>query len=188
MDLLGRLTLLVLLLTASALIDWLHAGERATRWREYAFLLFTATLGGAFGAAVDQVSLAISPEHFTVGKGLGGGATLRFEVTALGFHAGFLAGAVTAGVRLIANTPWANRRALRYPTLLRLMRWPILAAVILAVPGALWLDFRPAEGSSTPSIARMFMVRGLHTGLYLGAAAGLVRAVLEVRRARRRVS
>lgn len=185
MGVFDRIILLVLVLCAAAWIDWMRARERATRLREYGFLLACAAVAGVLGAAVDQLSLAISPEYFIVGKGLARGASLRSEVTTLGFHAGFLAGAVGAGVLLLANNPRAGRTALTYSMLIRVARWPFLAALCLAAPGALWLDVGSGMESPPETIQRMFTVRGLHAGLYLGGALGLVLAVLSVRRRRR---
>ena len=65
-----RLLILLAVLGGIAGVDYWRNRQRATRWREYSFLLACATLGGLFGAAFDQLSVALSPEYFEVGKGI----------------------------------------------------------------------------------------------------------------------
>jgi hypothetical protein len=98
--------------------------------------LFAAGLaGGALGAAGDLVTSAISPEYFTLLKGIPAGPGFRESVLALGFQAGFTAGAIAAGLLLIASRPRPALPALARGRLVR----PALRAGAAAVLSGLLL-------------------------------------------------
>ena len=188
-----RILVLVAVLAVSALIDRWRYGSEANRWREYSFLLGAAVLGGVFAALNDQISLALSPEFFEFGKGIERDADFHLNVTALGFHAGFLGGAVLGGVLLLFNQGKPDRPALPFKALWLRTPWILASAVLFGVLGLLlfWAFGLGTEVTSVMSeqaAAGFHRVQGLHSGLYAGALIGLVIAVLRVRRARQRVS
>ncbi len=186
-----RLGILVLLAAAVASIDWWWYRSRATRWREYSFLLAAGLLGGLFGIGNDHVTATISPEYFTMGKGLPPGESFRFQVTLLGFQAGFGAGAVIGMSYLLANS--GNRRPNLPIRRLFLLAWlPVVAALVLT-PVCSWIAYRfdPLrftslfDGILSPSeISRFRAVWGIHLGLYAGGLLGTVLGVLRLRRLR----
>lgn len=186
-----RLLILIAVLAVVAALDRWLKGKEATRWREYLFLLCAATAGGLFAAGVDQVSLALSPEYFVVGKGIEPDADLRWNVTGLGFHAGFLAGAVCGGALLLVNQPKPDRPALPAARMAVAASYVPVYALLGAPVGVLfWMLAGPSlgpdlEGLMTDGEARLFLlVQGLHMGLYGGALVGALLAVRWVRRER----
>jgi hypothetical protein len=190
----GRLGLLLVVLAAFAAVDVLRNGKRATRPREYAFLLIVAVAFGILGIAVDQIDVRISPEFFTIGKGLDPDR-LDVEVVALGFRAGFTAGTVIAGVALIANG--SRPGSLPLASLARRLLAPVAAALVLAPVGAAIAHaFDPfgtrAEFShfnmSRGAAERAALVQGIHLGLYAGMLAGLIGVVASLVMRRQRTS
>lgn len=185
MGLPARLALLIAVLAAGAAFDWLRHRERARRWREYVFLLAAAAVGGLLGALVDLATSALSPEYFVVAKGLSAGPTLRRDALALGFHAGFLTGAVAAGVYLVA----APRAGI--PRLAALLLRPLGLALYLApFGGAVACALDPLDlgarlaGLVPPGrLPPLLAAWGSHAGLYAGALAGGVWGALAARRA-----
>src|SRR6516164_3689375 len=55
---------------ALAAVDLWRNGRRATRWREYLFLIAAVALAMAYGLINDFVASGISWEYFYYGKGL----------------------------------------------------------------------------------------------------------------------
>ncbi len=195
----ARVLLLIVVLAVFAGIDRWRKGAEATRWREYALLLAAAFLGGTFAALNDQLSLWLSPEFFELGKGIERDESFRYNVTEMGFHAGFLAGAIAAGVLLIANNPKPERPGLTLRRLLPSVPIVLVPAVLGGAAGAfLWpglvqvlaiealqnlaASLPPGKGEA------LLRVNGIHGGLYLGALIGLVVSVWRVRRERTRLT
>lgn len=188
-----RLLVLVCVLALGAGIDRWRNGAEANRWREYAFLMGAASLGGAFAALNDQVSLAISPAFFEIGKGIERGEDFRQEITALGFHAGFLGGAVAGGALLLFNQAKPERAALPLTQLWLQTPWILSSAVACGVLGLALFSLLGLGTDVTSVLSEgeaegFHLVQGLHSGLYAGALLGLVRAVVGVRRERQRAS
>ncbi|MHC4959922.1 MAG: hypothetical protein ACYTGN_16275 [Planctomycetota bacterium] len=161
-----RVLVLLGVLGPLAALDYARHRARATRWREYLFLLACATAGGVFGAVFDQLSVTLSPEYFEVGKGIERNADFRLNVTRLGFHAGFFAGAVASAL-LMYLSPRAPPRAQA-----RAAAWVPAMALACAPLGL--LVFGTDDGFR--------QVAGLHAGLYAGALVGLAIAVMRARR------
>ena len=186
-----RILVLLGVLGGVAGIDLWRNGGRAGKWREYLFLLFAAATGGIFGVGVDTVTVRISPDYFEVGKGVAAGDSFLGDVLALGFQAGFFAGAVIGMVLLITNNPRTDRTPLSYPRLLRLVPLPLITALLLAVPAATLFPRDPfglaasLAGFVPPDrIPGFLTVWGAHAGLYLGAMIGTFVAVRRIRRER----
>src|SRR5688572_32915146 len=66
----ARIAVGVAIFGVLALLDWRRHRERATRWREYAFLLFCVVAALAYGVLHDQITTTISWEYFAYGKGV----------------------------------------------------------------------------------------------------------------------
>ena len=176
-----RVALLVVVLALFALVDRLHRGPAATRWRAYGLLLVGATAGGLFGALNDQLSLTLSRAYFVLGKGLHGGPGLRLEAAALGFQAGFGAGAVLCGVLLATVKP-------PYGNVLPAVPGILLGATVGALAGALIVPLALGAVAADPlgAVETLGARRGAlfhaawgeHAGAYLGALVQAIRAVV----------
>ena len=189
---LGRIGLLFVVLATAAAIDRLRNRD-STRWREYGFLVTFGLLGGAFGILNDLLTIRLSPEYFLHGKGIEAGPGFRTDVLRLGFHAGFLAGAVVAGVLLLANNPRPGRPSLGDARLARFATRPLFAALSIGVATMMLCLIWDPLGYATEfrgliaeeRLSHFRAVAGFHFGLYAGALLGTVWAFLGVRRARR---
>lgn len=167
--LLGGLMILV------ATVEWCVRRERATRFREYGFLVAVGFIGGLLGVAIDQFSVTLSPEYFVLGKALPPEG-LRWRVAELGFQAGGVAGIVLGAVLLFASgsSPQFLRR-------LWALAWvpvgsALAGALGLAALFPVWDPFAyrpPLEDVLTAAQLDSFlMVWGGHIGLYAGGGLG----------------
>jgi hypothetical protein len=192
MNLLSRLLLLVSLMALIAWLDWRRHSTRATRWREYGFLLAAGLWGGLMGVAIDQFTATLSPEYFLYGKGIPAGQGFRLRVAELGFHAGLLAGVVIGGSYLLANNPKPDRPGLPIRRLFRFALYPILFAIVLSPVGAIAafcrdpFSYRSQLGDvlDPPQIRAFLAVWGAHVGIYAGALFGTVWGIVRIRRIR----
>ncbi len=192
MDFCWRLAALLALMMLIAWIDWRRHGERATKWREYSFLVVAGTLGGVFGVAIDQLTSTISSDYFVLGKGIPNDAAFRVHVATLGFQAGFVMGMLVGGLNLLANNPRPDRIALSYVRLFRYAVAPIIAAIVVAPISALvignWdplhLAHELRDVLSPAEIDHFRLVWGIHVGLYAGAVIGAIVGVVQIRRLR----
>lgn len=186
-----RLAVLVGVMLLVAAIDYARNRARATRWREYSFLLAMGSVGAAAGMAIDLVTSSISPEYFVEGKGLSAGASFRIEVLRLGAQAGFVVGCIGAGALLVANAAGKRRSSLPQ----RRLVVHSLAVVGIALAGASVLGACGAVlGLSTPSVTgvtieperlpRFEAVWWAHLGAYAGALVGLAARIVAIRRRR----
>jgi hypothetical protein len=195
MDFCWRLAALLALMMFIAWIDWRRHGDRATKWREYSFLIVAGMLGGAFGVAIDQLTSTISPDYFVLGKGIPNDAVFRMHVATLGFQAGFVMGMLVGGIYLLANNPHPDCIALPYVRLFRYAIAPIIAAIVVAPFSALvignWDPLNLAHelrGALSPAdIDHFRLVWGIHVGLYAGGLIGAILGVMRIRRLRARV-
>lgn len=74
------------------------------RAKEYAFLLYAASLAVAYAVTHDQVTATISPEYFVYGKGLDASLP-RLHVAWLAVRAGLPVGLLGGAALLVANNP-----------------------------------------------------------------------------------
>lgn len=187
--------LLAVFLAASAALDRKRHGAGAKRWREYAQLFTVALFGALAGACVNFVTGKISPEYFTLGKGLPGDARFTLRTVALGVQSGFAAGMV-AGALLLFAAGGLQKRPGELPTRRFLAYLGFTGAVALA--GATLAGFLPPAWSPLklsaeelallgPAIAPKFeQVRAIHLACYLGLAAGTAISIAHALRLRRR--
>jgi len=188
-----RVAALVVLLSAIAAVDLARHGSKATRWREYSFILAGGLAAGLFGLVNDLITSAISPEYFILGKGLPARA-LRQSAGELGLQAGSSAGVIAAAVMVYAATRGTRRPPFPIRSLCLLTWRPFVLAVGFGVAFPLLLSgsdplaiTSSIEDLLEPSkVARFLMVWWVHLGLYLGLLAGVVWTVLDVAGKRRR--
>ena len=183
-------------MVVAAAVDCWWYRERAVRWREYLFLVLAGIAGGTFGIINDQITVAISPEYFALGKGIEQSDRFRLDVALLGFQAGCVAGMVIGSAFLLSNQPRNGKPPLPLRELFGLARYPLASAVgtvPLTVLVSLQfdpLDFRPVleEMFSQAKVTRVLAVWGIHAGLYLGGALGTVLAISRIARRRSTLS
>lgn len=200
----ARVAIGVAVLAALAISDWQRHGEKATRWREYLFLVACVVLALVYGAANDQLTTTISWEFFAHGKGVAdalppgeppNSAAFRFEVAKIGTKATWTAGLIVGVALLIANNPRRDGRPrLSYRRLLRLLPLvfgvAILAAICLGIAGYVGAflineDFREMLRGDQWRPRRFMAVYGIHLGGYLGGVLGTAIAVVRVTRTRK---
>lgn len=168
------------------------------RLKQLGFLLLAGCLGAVFAAAVDAIAASISPEYFSVGKGIETGRGFTLRVAWLAGRVGFLAGALAGLIVLVANRARPGCPALPYSKLLQQTSKPIGWSFTLA----LWLGivghyaalpllppfdfiFRDIPQLLTPDRVRLFNTMWyVHLGLYLGLFIGVVLVVIAIRRDR----
>ena len=204
-----RLVIGVSILTALAIWDIRKHGRRATRWREYAFLLICVATAIAYGVVNDQVTSAISWEYYYHGKALDkvlGPTTppdrlaLSREAAKIGAMATWSVGLILGVAILIANNPSRhpsrdpsrNRPQRSFRELIKLLPMVIALAVAFAiVVGVLgwfgWLnwiseDFRDMWHADIFRPRRFTAAYGAHLGGYIGGLFGGIVAVIRVLR------
>lgn len=174
----------------SAVATWIQIRRRnSAKWKEYGFWMLTGLAGALFAVGNDLITSSISPEYFTIGKGLDSPGAL--SVSALAFEAGFLAGIVVGGFYLMANNPNPDIPQLPYSKLAEYLKYPLMLAVIVAlIAGSMnTLDpFRLMSQAgfhmSTEKAARLLLVSRIHLGLYAGALFGTISGIVLIRKAR----
>ena len=185
--------------------DVYRNGARATRWREYLFLVACVAVALVYGALNDQVTTTVSWEYFAYGKGVAdalppgeppNSPAFRWEAAKVGMKATWSAGLIVGVALLIANNPRRDRRPrLSYGRLFRLVPLVfaavVLAAICLGVAGYLGAflpvneDFREMLRRDQWRPRRFMAVFGMHMGGYAGGVIGTVLAVVRVSRARK---
>jgi hypothetical protein len=179
-----------------AITDYRANRERATRWREYAFLFACVGVAIAYGILNDLITSRISIEYFLFGKGVAERVSadvaahpelhrgrLDLEAIRIGTLATWSAGLIAGAAILVTNSIGARPR-LRMRHMLRFV--PILAAsaILFAALGG-WIghsgffarfsdDFAEMLARDEMRPRRFMAVFGIHLGGYLGALLGLV--------------
>jgi hypothetical protein len=204
----ARVAVGVAVLAALAAWDLHRHGRRATRWREYLFLVACVAVALVYGALNDQVTTTVSWEYFAYGKGVAealppgeppNSAAFRWEAAKVGMRATWSAGLIVGVALLIANNPRRDGRPrLSYARLfgcLPLVFGVVIVAVIcLGVAGYAGAflpvneDFREMLRQDQWRPRRFMAVFGMHLGGYAGGVVGTVLAVIRVNRARRRAA
>ncbi len=194
----GALVFLVL-----AVADLRRNGRKATRWREYTFLLFSVSVALTYGLVNDEATVRISPEYFLYGKGLaslvdGHPERLPWEAAKVGLKATWTVGLLVGVAMLLANNPDASRPQLPFQRLAKLMPGVIAgaaaSALVLGATGYMGglsyfsEDFREMVRRDEFRPYRFMTVYGIHLGGYIGGLTGTVIAVLSIRRGRHRLT
>jgi hypothetical protein len=202
-----RIAVGVLILLALALHDYRRNRERATRWREYLFLLVCTLAAMAYGALNDQITSTISWEYFYYGKDLDkvlGPVTppdavqLHLHAALVGINATWSAGLIIGVVLLFANNPAKSHPQLPRTTLLKFLP-PILLITATTAAFGSYLgyaghlarfneDFPIMLKTDLWRPRRFMAVFGIHLGGYLGGILALLVTVPLILRRRRRLT
>ena len=202
--LLARAGIGAAIFAALALIDIYRRRAQATRWREYLFLLTVVAMAFLYGVVNDLLTCRISWEYFLYGKGLVGvlgdaippdPALLSWEAAKIGLKATWSAGLIIGVAMLVANNPSARRRQLPYRQMLiraaMILLGSALCAAILGVAGyrgcfvKLSTDFAEMTRNNEFRPPRFMAVYGIHLGGYVGAAIGIIVAIVSIRLSRK---
>lgn len=161
-------------------MDFKKNGAEAYAWKEYAALLGCALAGAAFAGALDSITARLSPEYFTLGKGVADDPRFALRVVARGVQSGFATGAVLGATLLFVS---GKKRPGRGPAFREIVPGVATAVAFAGVfaAGAAFLPagMRPltldADTARTlgPAVTEAFdRVRTLHLGAYVGALCG----------------
>jgi hypothetical protein len=190
-----RIAVLVVLMLVVSLVDVYRHGAKATRFREYGFILFAGLLGGVVGMVNDLITSSISPEYFIWGKGLEEGGQLRLEAVAFGLQEGFSAGVIGGAICLFATQRKSEPLAGKFSGLFRSLWMPvagtICCAIVLPVVAS---RFDPAHFVAqlntvlnAEKIDRFREVWWIHIGLYAGLVIGLTAMIRRIVHGRKSV-
>lgn len=191
------IALLLLLFSLIPAIDWYRNRQKATKPKEYSFVLVSGVIGTLFGFCNDLITSSISPEYFTFGKGLASGDWLTLRAGLLGMKAGFAAGAIAGAICLYANTRRDYRCSpLDYRKLLGFLWRPVAAAPTTAFILALFFRQYDPLGFSEQlkktidlqHIRRFLLVWWIHLGLYFGLLLSVVWIFVDITKLRQRQS
>jgi hypothetical protein len=191
-----RVGLLAALMAIAAGVDFCRHGRAATQYKEYAFIWLAGLIGCLIGGANDLITSSISPEFFSLGKGLPDGETLKLRAAMYGIKEGLSAGVIGGAVCVYASRRKTTVPPLAFGGMLRLLWMPaggaVLGAVLLPLIAsrfdpmgfAVKLDGMIAAGP----IVQFRRVWWIHTGLYSGLLAGLLALIVVVLKLRRTAS
>jgi len=182
-----------------AVIDLKKNGARATRWREYLFLLACVAFALVYGIVNDLITSTISWEYFSFGKGLWPDVLpdlppnpLRLHIAAcvVGIKATWTVGLIIGAALLLANNPRKNRPQLPITTLAKML--PMIAVITVAFAMILGLagysgliakfsdDFAQMLRHDEMRPRRFIAVFGIHLGGYMGGLIGIITSVFIV--------
>lgn len=179
-----------------AIVDYRANRTRATRWREYLFLLICVACALAYGILNDLVTSRISVEYFLFGKGVAermsadaaahpesNRLALDLQAIRIGALATWSAGLIAGAAMLMTNSLSARPR-LKMRRMLVLI--PVIAAGAIAcaaIGGGLGAsgfltrfstDFAEMVARDEMRPARFMAVFGIHLGGYAGGMLGLI--------------
>ena len=188
-----RVALLLGLMVIVSLVDFYRNRARAVKFREYGFVIITGLLGAVVGFVNDLITSSISPEYFTLGKGLEEGPDLRLQAGLFGLRVGFAAGVIGGAVCLYAGRRKSAFPPAKFFRLFQLLWMPVAGAILggIALPVAL-SKFDPARFASqlntllsADGIDRFRQVWWTHVGLYTGMVVGLSAMIFRIARERK---
>ena len=176
-----RLAALGAFVCLALLYDLRHPPGQRRRCREYTFLLSVGVVGAVFASLLDQATCSISPDYFTLGKGIADGEGFRWRVAALGAKAGLWAGLVWAGVLLVIDRGRSRPHRLWGYAALGLV-CSAAFAVVFGAGRAMYSVFGTGSGSDVAGLEAYSVVWWTHLGAHGGALLGLLYACVRVRR------
>ncbi|MBD2196325.1 MULTISPECIES: hypothetical protein [Calothrix] len=183
-----RLLILFSLMGLVIAYDYWRHPTNPKKFKEYLFLILSGLMGAVFGVINDQITCTLSPAYFYYFKNVPYDSSFRWQVSQVGFEAGFFAGFFSYGIFLIIN----QKRKLPLPhhQLIKMAKYPIAWAIVLApITGLIfyYLQFpffvEQIQPIAEPTeIPKFILVWGIHIGLYLGAVLGIVHGAVKIRR------
>jgi len=199
-----RIAIGVLVFAVLALHDLRKNGNRATRWREYSFLLLSVDAAMIYGVVNDQITSALSWEYFYYGKELSqelgpqippDPLKLHLAAAVVGIKATWSAGLLIGVALLFANNPSSSFPRLRNRALLKQLPLLLTITAMTAALGALagqralptlWnADFAEMLRRDEMRPRRFMTAYGIHLGGYVGGLIGTIVAIVRIRRERR---
>ena len=183
----ARVILLLSLMAVISAVDLRRNGPKATRHKEYAFIITTGLLGGIIGFGNDLLTSSISPDYFTMGKGLPPGEGLQWAAGLYGLRTGFSAGIIGGALCM-----FCAGKGVPYALYYRLLWLPTAGALAVGLLFPVIASrFDPAGLAASlkevlnPEQSQKFLtVWRIHSGLYLGLAAGLIALIVVLRKQR----
>ena len=183
------------LLAVLAAVDLVRHPKNPTRIKEYGFILASALLAMAYGVLHDAATYALSPEYFTVGKGLESAKNGYFpSVAILALKASWSVGLVVGLVFVVVNNPSKRWAQLPYRRLVRFFALPAIASICVA--GLFGLSARALSADLVPRLdldriglgdpENFLTVWAIHNGTYLGALIGVIAGAIGILWTRRR--
>ena len=173
------------------------------RWYEYRFLLAALGVALVYGLAANQLAATVSPSYFLYTE-LGGrslespeppdGLLARWAALKWGVEYIWRVGLAVGLAVLLANSPQKSAPQLPYRGMFRLIAWPLVCilglAVIFALAGAAGILGDTLGGDLLPERLhprRIMGVWGMHLGEFLGVvvATGMILYTLISRRRQR---
>jgi hypothetical protein len=135
------------------------------------------------GLVFDQLTVTVSPEYFTLGKGLDAD-DLRLRVAWLGFRSALPLGTLTAGLGLLraSKAPPFSWSAWLAPMFLTLLVVLPTSALLMFLIDPFGVRVSSAGAMTESGCSRYLVAWGLHVGAYAGVLIGLGLAVLQGRR------
>lgn len=205
-----RIAVGICIFVVLAVVDYRRNRERATRWREYLFLLLCMIAAICYGIVNDLITSRISVEYFLFGKGVAErvGADviahpelhrgrLDLEAIRIGTLATWWMGLIVGTAILMTNSV-GRRPVLIRRRLVRLLPMIAACAVGCAIVGGVigasgWLarlsdEFALMVARDQMRPTRYMAVSGIHLGGYLGAFVGFVAACVLIWRRRGRLN
>lgn len=184
-----RAALLLGLMAMAAAVDFWRRGKEAARYREYGFIWIAGIIGGLVGFANDCVTSSISPDYFTLGKGLEPGEDLRWRAGMYGLKAGLSAGIIGGAFCLVTRPKNSCFSTEQMRRALETLWMPVFGAIVLALALPMIAGhFDPMRLSASldsllnaDQIGRFRRVWWIHTGLYAGLALGLAPMIIRQR-------
>jgi hypothetical protein len=194
-----RVVVGVCILLTLMIVDLMRNRSRATRWREYLFLLICVAAAMVYGMLNDQITSDISWEYFYYGKELDkvlgpdippDRAAMRWQAAKIGAMATWSVGLILGVAILIANNPRRDRPQLAFRQLLKLLV-PVIVITFAfaAIFGMLgwcgllnWMgeDFRDLWRANVWRPRHFSATYGVHLGGYVGGSIGGIFAVARV--------
>jgi len=178
---------------ALATIDLLRHGRRATRWKEYVFLLAFVAGTIAYAVGNDMVTVAVSPEYFLAHERLPPETpNLRGVAASVAVRGAWWVGLIGGVALLMANNPMRRWPRLPWRRMYSKILYPLTAALLasaaLGLPVAAgWFD-GPLGVGGQGKLRAFFCVYAVHVGAYVGGGAGILAAVAAVVVQRRRAA
>ncbi|MHC4718516.1 MAG: hypothetical protein ACYS5V_16215 [Planctomycetota bacterium] len=175
-----RIAIGAAILLALALIDVRRKGRRATRWREYVFLLAGTAAAMAYALANDMVTVTISPLYFQVHEGLAEiPDNIRAVAAAVALKGAWSAGLILSVAMLLANNPLKRWPRLPQGRMYTKFAYP-LAGALVASSALGWmahLGWLGGDVTADGALRNYLIVSWVHMGVYIGGGIGALTAV-----------